>query len=233
LLARRLALAACVCFIPQTSLYLPLALFSFIQISALLQHYNQPYRYRWLNRAELCSLYLLLLNYISALVSEGAHADNVSDSSDATWVAVLFICNLVFLLALTGGLFAYVRAVASLRGHEILVKLKQLRACCFDSNGRPTRRARQRKQLEAANKTAESNHAAALAGSSAPTSVTEEPHPVAGPELSDAARLTFDESGEGTLPLPASQSSASGRKRSLAAVSANNPHLAQMTEVLL
>jgi hypothetical protein len=116
LLGRRLALVACVSLIPADSLYLPLMLFTLIQLSALLQHRMQPYASVWMNRGELASLYLLLLNYITALVlhqsapsSGGIGGGNVDRSGGGHsldgWTVALFLLNLLFLLVLIAGLF--------------------------------------------------------------------------------------------------------------------------------
>jgi len=89
LLLRRLALVATITLVPSQSLYLPLILFAIVQLSALLQMWARPYRSTWLNRAELISLYLLLLNYISALVNQSSpSAVNVAADNDANWLLV-------------------------------------------------------------------------------------------------------------------------------------------------
>jgi hypothetical protein len=115
LLVRRILLVAAVTLIPSTSLYLPLVLFVLIQLSAFLQHRLQPYASDWLNRGELISLYLLLINYITALVlqsaSSSASAGDPSSigSSITSWAIVLFLVNAFFIVALVIGLFASVR----------------------------------------------------------------------------------------------------------------------------
>jgi hypothetical protein len=91
LLLRRLALAAVVCIIPQQSLYLPLLLLAVIQCSALAQHAAAPYRSAWLNRGETISLFLLNLNYLTALVEQSAMAQAAGGSNganDRVWVMV-------------------------------------------------------------------------------------------------------------------------------------------------
>jgi hypothetical protein len=91
LLLRRLALAAVVCIIPQQSLYLPLLLLAVIQCSALAQHAAAPYRSAWLNRGETISLFLLNLNYLTALVEQSAVAQAAGGSNganDRVWVMV-------------------------------------------------------------------------------------------------------------------------------------------------
>ena len=54
-LARRLLLVAAVTIIPSSSLYLPLVLFSIIQLSALQQHWARPYVHARMNHGELVS----------------------------------------------------------------------------------------------------------------------------------------------------------------------------------
>jgi hypothetical protein len=127
LLLRRLLLVGAVAAIPAHSLYLPLALLSLVQLAALLQHWARPYAHSWLNRAELASLYLLQINYITALVLQsagagagagaaGAAADGVSGGGGqgaAAWTALLLVANLLFLLALVAALFAFARQAAA------------------------------------------------------------------------------------------------------------------------
>jgi hypothetical protein len=114
LLVRRLLLVAAVTVIPSASLYLPLALFSLVQLSALLQHRVRPYRHSLLNSAELASLYLLLLNYLTALLLQGDAASSGGFASSASsWAALLFVINLFFLLALIGALFQFARTAAA------------------------------------------------------------------------------------------------------------------------
>ena len=110
LLIRRLLLVACVCMIPSYSFYLPIALFGLIQFSALAQHMSQPYRSVWLNRGELCSLYLLLMNYFTTLVlhNSGLIGDDASGEFNG-WAAFLLIANIGFILLLLGALFRTVQ----------------------------------------------------------------------------------------------------------------------------
>jgi len=139
LLARRLLLACVVSVVPVGSLYVPLLLLSLIQLSALLQHWARPFRSEWLNRAELASLYLLLLNYIAAVVlqsgmASGGTGSAGSESGNGTgtggwaadgagWLGVLLALNLAFLLALIGGLFAFVRHKAALHWPRVRAAL--------------------------------------------------------------------------------------------------------------
>jgi hypothetical protein len=124
---RRLLLAAVICLVPATSLYLPMLLLTLIQLSALAQHWAQPYRSKWMNKAELASLYLLLLNFASALVVQAAvTAGTANADSDFVWAILLFILNLAFMMALLGGLFRFVRAVLRakrLEAQAVLAKL--------------------------------------------------------------------------------------------------------------
>jgi hypothetical protein len=118
LLARRLLLALSVSLVPQDSLYLPLLVLAILQLSALLQHWSHPYSHDWMNRAELCSLYLLLINYTTALVGQSSLAGGTSSSSnnsngDTVWTLMLFFLNLLFMMALVAGLFAFVRAAVA------------------------------------------------------------------------------------------------------------------------
>jgi len=148
LLARRLLLACVVSVVPSGSLYVPLLLLSLIQLAALLQHWAKPFRSEWLNRAELASLYLLLLNYIAAVVLQsgmvsggtggGGGRDSVSSTGTggggwaadgAGWLGVLLALNLAFLLALIGGLFAFVRHKATVHWPRICGALLNCLAC--------------------------------------------------------------------------------------------------------
>jgi hypothetical protein len=119
LLVRRLLLAACICIIPASSLYLPMLLLALIQLSALLQHWAQPYRHKLMNKAELASLYLLLLNYSTALVVQSAMtAGTANADSDRVWAIFMFLANLAFVLALLVGVFRFVRAVLQAKRAE-------------------------------------------------------------------------------------------------------------------
>jgi hypothetical protein len=110
----------CVTIIPTSSLYLPLVLFAVMQMSALLQMWARPYRSIWLNRAELASLYLLLLNYISALVGQSATAvRGAVPGSDTTWVLALFLANLLFMLVLCFSLIAWTRGMIIARKEHV------------------------------------------------------------------------------------------------------------------
>jgi hypothetical protein len=109
LLARRLLLVAAVTTIPSNSLYLPLALFSIIQLATLLQHASHPLIHSSLNYGELASLYLLLLNYISALILQTGLSDDSFHATANGWALLLFALNGAFLVMLLGGLFGFVR----------------------------------------------------------------------------------------------------------------------------
>jgi len=115
LLCRRLALVACICIIPSTSLFLPVTLFGIIQASTLIQHVASPYRHAWMNYAELVSLYLLLTNYLSALILQTVvlNSPNGFDSAANTWAIILFALNFIFLLTLGAALAQFVRGVAA------------------------------------------------------------------------------------------------------------------------
>jgi len=111
LLARRLTLCLLVAVIPSDSVFLPLCLLLLFEFSALLQHYAQPYRHAALNAAELASLYLLLLNYLSSVVFQTAFSVGSGGfgQSEDVWAALLFAANLIFLLGLLGALSSRVR----------------------------------------------------------------------------------------------------------------------------
>jgi hypothetical protein len=66
-----------------------------------------------INRGELCSFYLLLLNYIVTVVGQSpVLGGKFHTPPDSIWVIGLFIANLLFILILLGGLSVWVRAVA-------------------------------------------------------------------------------------------------------------------------
>jgi hypothetical protein len=109
LLARRLALVAAVTIIPSSSLYLPLALFSLVQLAALLQHWSHPFSHATLNVGELASLYLLLLTYISALILQTGVSGGGFQQTANGWALLLFALNFLFVVALLAGLFGFVR----------------------------------------------------------------------------------------------------------------------------
>jgi hypothetical protein len=134
LIGRRLALVACVTLIPADPLYLPLMLFTLIQVSALIQHRMKPYASRWMNRAELASRYLLLLNYITALIlhqsssSSGGGGDDEGRSGGVdVWTVILFLANL---LVLIGGLFVSVQS--KLLGMVAIVRRRVVEWCGDD-----------------------------------------------------------------------------------------------------
>jgi hypothetical protein len=84
---RRLALVLLITFVPYHSIYLSLGFFITIQISALLQHHYRPYARIFDNRAEVASLYLLLLNYFTGLMvaqREGTLHDDSSTTGTGT-----------------------------------------------------------------------------------------------------------------------------------------------------
>ena len=109
LLGRRLLLVAAVTIIPSSSLYLPLVLFSIIQLSALQQHWSRPYVHARMNHGELVSLYLLLINYISALILQTGLTDGGFHQTADLWAVALFVVNGAFLLILLALLFRWVR----------------------------------------------------------------------------------------------------------------------------
>lgn len=110
LLLRRLSLVFCLSLIPADSLYLPLCLFIIIQLSALVHHLAQPYESYWMNRGEMLSLYLLLLNYITSIILRSSIETGVSSGHSLDiWTIVLFLSNLIFILILIVGLFASMR----------------------------------------------------------------------------------------------------------------------------
>jgi hypothetical protein len=74
------------------SAYLPLCLFLLMQGCALLQHRFAPYRQSADNLAELCSLYLLIVLYLTAVI--------VSYSRDVRvgpWIVCVLGVNVVFI----------------------------------------------------------------------------------------------------------------------------------------
>jgi len=136
LLARRLLLACVVSVVPSGSLYVPLLLLSLIQLAALLQHWAKPFRCEWLNRAELSSLYLLLLNYLAAVVLQSGLASSGTvggsggwNADGAGWLGLLLALNLAFLLALVAGLFAFVRHKGTVHWPRIRAALLRCVTC--------------------------------------------------------------------------------------------------------
>ena len=110
LLLRRLLLVSAVTVIPSSSLYLPMVLFSIIQMSALQQHWAAPYVHARMNHGELVSLYLLLINYISAIILQTGLTDGGGFHQTANlWAEALFVVNGAFLLLLIACLFGWVR----------------------------------------------------------------------------------------------------------------------------
>ncbi len=135
LLARRLLLVLILLLVPSGSLYLPLLLLSVIQLSAMLQHRMQPYSSRWLNIAELCSLYLLLLTYMTVLVLQSSIAISGTDATVAAplgWVTLLFLLNGAFLFALLAGLFALFRRIAA----DKIAAMRKSVTSCWTSQSR-------------------------------------------------------------------------------------------------
>ena len=182
LLVRRLLLVAAVTVIPSASLYLPLSLFSLVQLSALLQHRVRPYRHSLLNSAELASLYLLLLNYLTALLLQGDAASSGGFAASASsWAALLFVINLLFLLALIGALFQFARTAAAAaidRLHAWAARWLAL-VCGGGGGGGGTRKEKRRRpaqrqrQLDAPLSNADSYLDLGAAGAA-----SESPHPV-------------------------------------------------------
>jgi hypothetical protein len=128
LLARRYLLILCVCLVPTDSVYLPMAFLALVQASLLLEHYGLPYRSAWMHLAELLSLYLLLINYLSAVIFQAvASALSPAAGSIRTWGALLFLLNLVFFIIL---LLAHISFVRSLS----VALLSRLR-CVLDALG--------------------------------------------------------------------------------------------------
>jgi hypothetical protein len=121
LLVRRLALVAAVSLIPADSLYLPLALFSLVQLAALIQHWSHPFAHSTLNVGELASLYLLLLNYISALILQTGVSEGGFQATANGWALMLFALNAMFILTLLAGLFGFVRV----KGGEMMERATQ------------------------------------------------------------------------------------------------------------
>jgi hypothetical protein len=68
-----------------------------------------------MNYAELVSLYLLLTNYLSALILQTVvlNSPNGFDSTANTWAIILFALNFIFLLMLGAALAQFVRGVAA------------------------------------------------------------------------------------------------------------------------
>jgi Leucine-rich repeat (LRR) protein len=108
-LARRLGLVIVLAVVPAYSVYLPLVLFSLIQLSALAQHLVAPYVSVWNQRAELASLYLLLVTYFTALVlsasgggdgTAAAGNGNTKGLSINAWAVLLLLANIAFIFAL-------------------------------------------------------------------------------------------------------------------------------------
>jgi hypothetical protein len=86
---RRLALVLLIAFVPYHSIYLSLGFFITIQLSALLQHHYRPYARVFDNRAEVASLYLLLLNFFTGLMvaqRESSLGDEANGSGGSSTV---------------------------------------------------------------------------------------------------------------------------------------------------
>jgi len=140
LLLRRLALVACVCILPPDSMFLPVCLFSIIQLSTLLQHWAKPYLHPLLNWAELASLYILLLNYISALVLQLVVVNSPAGLSHSAnvWAAFLFLLNFLFLLVLLAALLRFVRGVAANTWQRVQLYMEQQRGAKTGETGQHT-----------------------------------------------------------------------------------------------
>jgi len=110
-LLRRIALLVVVAVVPAYSVSLPLLLFTLIQLSTLLQHSAMPWTSVWDSRAELASLYLLLINYITALVMHESSSSGGARSGAATpvnddglslnaWAFFLLVINVAYIILL-------------------------------------------------------------------------------------------------------------------------------------
>lgn len=117
-LIRRMLLVVVLAFVPYYSVFLPLAFFAVIQLSALLQHYKSPFADRYDNVSELGSLYILLVNYFTSTVHSFIGSNSAAIS---IWFALLLLVNVAFILLLS------VRSVLDALGES---RTKRLRAAC-------------------------------------------------------------------------------------------------------
>lgn len=74
-----------------------------------------PYAHPLLNAAELASLYLLVINYISAIILQTGLTDGGFKQTADGWAAALFVVNAAFLLIHVARLFGWTRQWISAR----------------------------------------------------------------------------------------------------------------------
>ena len=213
-MVRRLALVACVTLIPSSSLYLPISLFALIQASALVQHVSAPYESPWLNRGELASLYLLLMNYITALVlhetiagaGAGGAGPNAKDASGASdevqlnvWTVALLSANLAFIVILAGLLFRTLQQAYRVFSARLLKQWPHgiVAWCCSNnrssSSGKHSRHSRHKVRATAAAAAAATAATTAVlsskktsrAASTLPLQPQQEPSSAAAPFMED------------------------------------------------
>lgn len=94
---RRFLLVLTISFIPHWSLYISIAFFAIIQVSASLQQWFQPFDDRLDNYSELTSLFILLVNFFSCTVF--GFAGQANDSISA-WFWWLLVVNALFVILL-------------------------------------------------------------------------------------------------------------------------------------
>jgi hypothetical protein len=104
-LLRRLAFALVVSFVPRYSTYLPLAFFSVILVSVMLQQSQKPYAVAFDNTAETVSLGLLLASYFAGLVAQ-LSSSATGEEEVSSWLGALFLCHGVFVAVLAGKVVA-------------------------------------------------------------------------------------------------------------------------------
>lgn len=128
---RRLLLAVAMSFVPYYSAFLPLSLFFIVQTSALVQHIARPFAKRFDNRAELASLYFLLVNYFSSILRTAVSYDSAAATSMDGWFDTLLGANISFVILLA------VRVVVGLLPADCLSRLRvcdKLYRCFFVDN---------------------------------------------------------------------------------------------------
>lgn len=98
LVVRNFIVAFLVCFVPFASVLLPLILVAFLQANALLHHLIHPYESDFDNYAQLASLYLLLISYLSGILIFFAesHASTIA----VAWTWVVLMANIIFIAVL-------------------------------------------------------------------------------------------------------------------------------------
>lgn len=102
ILMRRIILAAVVAFVPYFSVFLLLAVFGVLQLSALLQQFLRPFAEDLSNRAEISSLYVLLGSYFSMAILGLAKQTSTFVNVLVLITNVLFVFGVLFLIVRRG-----------------------------------------------------------------------------------------------------------------------------------